>query len=399
MSAAQPAGAPVLAAASGRIPSLDGIRAFSVLLVFASHAGFARETIGGFGVDVFFFLSGFLITTLLRLERETTGTVRIGSFWTRRALRVLPPFYTVVLVAMAISVFIYPPGTIYAPSLIAQLLFYFNYYSLHAAAQGIPGIGVVWSLAVEEHFYLVFPLLYIAMQKWRLTRRHQASLLWGLCAAVLAWRCLLVFDMHRDVNRIYPTTDTRIDSILFGCALALWNNPYIDVNAACDPATPSGSWKYILLPAAVAGLILCFASKSPMFQNTASFSLQGLALTVVFIGAIRFHEWLPFRVLNWRPVVFIGTLSYSLYLVHDVILRATRHLWPELHAWQRALAALATSFVASWAIYALIEKPCASLRKRLRSRSAPHGGGSEQAAAAEPRDIRGAKTKWAEDVR
>ncbi|HEX3837332.1 MAG TPA: acyltransferase [Steroidobacteraceae bacterium] len=372
MNAARIEGAPIRKDAARRIPSLDGIRATSMMLVFASHAGFARETIGGFGVNVFFFLSGFLITTLLRLEHEKTGAVRIASFWMRRVLRVLPPFYTVALGAIAIGVIAYPPGTVNAPSLIAELLFYSNYYGLHGVHRAIPGTGVVWSLAVEEHFYLLFPLLYVAMQKWLPSRRHQAWLLWGLCAAVLAWRCVLVFDMHLDNKRIYPTTDTRIDSILFGCALAVCNNPYADNSAPRDPAIGPGLWKYVLLPAAAAVLSWCVFFDDPTFQNTASFSVQGVALTVVFIAAIRLHDWLPFRVLNWHPIVYIGTLSYSLYLVHDVFLKATMRLWPHAHAWQRAVVALAASFVAALAIYVAIEKPCASLRKKLRNQSVPH---------------------------
>jgi peptidoglycan/LPS O-acetylase OafA/YrhL len=369
--------------AATRIPSLDGIRATSLLLVFASHAGFAREQIGGFGVNVFF-LSGFLITTLLRLEYEKKGSVSVPHFWMRRALRVLPPFYTVALGATALTLIVYPPDTVYAPSLIAQLLLYFNYCELNDIHRGIPGLGVVWSLAVEEHFYLLFPLLYIAMQKWLPSPRRQACLLWGFCAAILAWRCMLIFDMHLGIKRIYPTTDTRIDSILFGCALAVWNNLYLDNTAPTDPAVLPARWKWIFLPAAVAALLSCVAFDAPTFQNTASFSVQGLALSIVFIAAIQFHDWPPFRILNWRPVVFIGTLSYSLYLVHDVFLRVTTRLWPHAHASQRAIVAMAASFITSWVIYGAIEKPCASLRKKLREQTAPDRGMSEEAATVEP---------------
>jgi peptidoglycan/LPS O-acetylase OafA/YrhL len=344
--------------AATRIPSLDGIRATSLLLVCASHAGFARERIGGFGVNAFFFLSGFLITTL-------------------------PPFYTVALAAAALTLIFGPLGTLYAPSLIAELLFYFNYYQLYGIHRGIPGLGVVWSLAVEEHFYLLFPLLYMAMQKWLLSWRHQAWLLWGFCAAILAWRCMLVFNMHLGTDRIYPTTDTRIDSILFGCALAVWNNPYADNSAPTATAVLPGRWKYLFLPGAAAALLWCVAFDDPIFQNTVSFSIQGLALSVVFIAAVRFHDWPPFRLLNRRPVVFIGTLSYSLYLVHDIFLQATLRLWPYAHAWQRAVVALTASFLTSWAIYRAMEKPCASLRKQLRDQSAPRGPISEEAATPE----------------
>jgi peptidoglycan/LPS O-acetylase OafA/YrhL len=362
--------ATTLKATSVRIPSLDGIRAASFLLVFAVHAGGGLVLPGDVGVNVFFFLSGFLITTLMRLEHESRGTVDISHFWLRRALRVLPPFYTVALAATLVALVLYPPGTVYAPSMIAELLFYANYYGIYGVNQEAPGTGVVWSLAVEEHFYLLFPLLYIAMQKWRLSRRNQAYFLWGLCAAVLMWRCVLVFNMHVGLPRIYLATDTRVDSILFGCALAVWNNPTLDNGAAEDSARPPNRWKYLVLPAALGALLWSFTLTGPISLATTRFSVQGVGLTFLFIGAIRFHEWLPFRLLNWRPVVFIGTLSYSLYLVHDVMLRATARLWPQSHAWQRAVVALAASFITSWAIYVAIEKPCARLRKKLTRQQA-----------------------------
>jgi peptidoglycan/LPS O-acetylase OafA/YrhL len=112
-------------------------------------------------------------------------------------------------------------------------------------------------------------------------------------------------------------------------------------------------------------LLWSFTFNGPIDSTTVRFSAQGIALTFLFIAAIRFHQWWPFRALNWRPVVFTGALSYSLYLVHDVFLRATRRTWPDLHGWKRVSFALAASFIASWIIYVLIEKPCARWRRRL----------------------------------
>jgi peptidoglycan/LPS O-acetylase OafA/YrhL len=345
-----------------RIPSLGGIRALSFMVVFATHAGLSAFVNGDVGVNVFFFLSGFLITTLMRREYETTGSVHIGHFWLRRALRILPPFYLVLLAATAAALILYPAGTVYWPSMRAELLFYANYYGIHGINQEAPGTGVVWSLAVEEHFYLLFPLLYIAMQSCHLSRRHQAWLLWGLCAAILIWRCVLVLALHASYTRIYLATDTRVDSILFGCALAVWNNPALDNPAPNQSARPPGRWKYHFLPATLLAFSLCFLFTGPIFRNTLYFSVQGVALTFLFIAAIRFHDWPPFRWLSLRPVAFVGVLSYSLYLVHDVWLRTLARLWPHSHAWERALLALAASLLTSGLIYLVIEEPCARLR-------------------------------------
>jgi peptidoglycan/LPS O-acetylase OafA/YrhL len=338
------------------IPSLDGIRAGSFLIVFGSHA-VSGLIPGQLGVTVFFFLSGFLITTLMRAEYERNHAVNLGHFWLRRMLRILPPLYLVVLGSAALALAVYPPGTVYRPALAAQLLFYANYSD---GLESVPGTAVVWSLAVEEHFYLLFPLLYVAMQRWRLSGKHQAWLLWGLCGVVLVWRCVRVMAMHTPTGRIICLTDTRIDSILFGCALAVWNNPALD-----RPVMGPELLKYLLLPVAVAVLLTSSYTSNAAFANTWGFSLQGAALTVLFVGAIRLHDWPPFRILNWRPVVLIGLLSYSLYLVHDVLLQAVVRVWKLPHASLRAVVALAVSVMAAWVIYGVIEKPCARLRRRL----------------------------------
>lgn len=346
------------------IPSLDGIRAISFMAVFLSHAGPRHMLIpGNFGVTTFFFLSGFLITTLMRSEFEKNGVINVQHFYLRRALRILPPFYLVLLAAVLTAVVLYPPGTLYGPTLAAQALFVANYEGIWGVNREIPGTGVVWSLAVEEHFYLLFPWLYIAMQKWHLPRSGQAWLLWGLCAVTLLWRCVLVLAMHRSGARIYIASDTRMDSILFGCALAVWNNPALDA-----PTGPVRLWTYILIPAALITLGVSFAYQGEVLTQTLGLSIQGVALTVLFIAAVRFHAWLPFRWLNLRPVAFVGVLSYSLYLVHQIILHAVAWLGPQWPAVSRAAITLAASMIVAWVIYSVVERPCARLRKRLMDR-------------------------------
>jgi peptidoglycan/LPS O-acetylase OafA/YrhL len=343
------------------IRSLDGIRAVSFMIVFLAHVAPRHMVVpGDFGVTVFFFLSGFLITTLMRSEFETTGSVNIQHFWVRRALRILPPFYLVLLAAILIAMVLYPAGTLHAPTLAAQLLFVANYEAIYGANREAPGTGVLWSLAVEEHFYLLFPWLYVAMQRWRMPRARQALLLWALCALVLAWRFVLTVAMHSDSQRIYIATDTRVESILFGCALAVWINPVLD-----DSPGRSYLWKYALLPAALIALMGAFAYRNEMFRQTWYFSVQGLALTIVFIAAIRFWAWTPFRFLNLRPVAFLGVLSYSLYLVHQVVLSAVTRLWPQWYPISRAGTALGGALIVAYIIHLYVERPCARLRKSL----------------------------------
>jgi peptidoglycan/LPS O-acetylase OafA/YrhL len=341
------------------IPSLDGLRAVSFLIVFVAHAGLGAWVPGGFGVTIFFFLSGFLITTLMRLEYERLRSVNMKHFWLRRLLRIWPPFYLVLLTGVAAAL-IFQPGTLSAGAVRALLLHFTNYWTVWHGFDGQPdGTGVYWSLAIEEHFYLVFPWVYVAMQRARLTHRDQALLLWGLCALVLLWRVVLIFILHAPQPRTYLATDTRIDSILFGCALAVWNNPVID-----PPTGRDATLKYYLLPAALLTLGACIVIRGDGFRETLRYSLQGAALTLVFVSAIRFQKWGAFRLLNWKPVMFLGTISYSLYLIHQTVLIKVQGLtYP--HRLPQAVLSLLIATGIAWGIYQLIEKPCAKLRRQL----------------------------------
>jgi peptidoglycan/LPS O-acetylase OafA/YrhL len=348
--------------ASLHIPSLDGLRAISFLIVFMAHSGVGiiLAVPGGFGVTVFFFLSGYLITTLMRVEHETTGRVNVKAFYIRRALRILPPFYLILALACALTMTQLLPGTLQMGAVLAQVLHFSNYWFI-AFGSGGAAAGTVpyWSLAVEEHFYLVFPFLFLTLNRF-LSYRGQARTYWMLCAAVCVWRCVLVLWFGVPEDRTYLATDTRFDSILFGCALAMGTNPMLD-----RPIGGERVWKWGILPAGLALLLFTFTFRAPWFRETIRYSLQGLALTPVFIAAIRFPRWLPFRVLNARAVAFVGVLSFTLYLSHEIAVIALYTWFPALRPYQIALLAFTIAFVFSVVIHQLVEKPSAALRKRL----------------------------------
>lgn len=352
---------PSVAQTVGQIPSLNGLRAVSFLLVFIGHAGLGKIIPGGFGVTIFFFLSGFLITTLLRAEYARNGHVNFRHFWIRRALRILPPLYLVLIGATVGSALFDPPGSLSVGAVAARALQFTNYWIIYEGDTGGPtGTGVYWSLAVEEHFYLLFPFLYVFMQRLRLTPLRQAFVLWGLCALVLLWRCILVEMLHAPVDRTYLASDTRMDGILFGCALAVWRNPVLD-----RYTLRSTWWKYVIVPGALLLFLACLLIRNDSFRETARYSVQGFALMFVFIAAIRFPQWAPFRILNWPPLAFLGVLSYSLYLMHYAIIDGVRRVCPSVNPIAQGIASLVISLTLAWIIYVLIERPCARLRKHL----------------------------------
>jgi len=360
---AQAESVPVMAKSKGEfhIPSLDGLRAVSFALVFAAHAGLDRVIPGGFGVTVFFFLSGFLITTLMRREFDKRGTISLKNFYVRRALRILPPFYTVLLVASVLTLAGVLPGKLEASAVLAQALHYANFHMVQAGANGFAeGTAVYWSLAVEEHFYLLFPLLFLFLNRRGTTPRVQALVLFGLCAAILVWRTVLVCAMGSESIRTYVGSDTRFDSILFGCALAVYGNPMLDASTTSDR-----SWKYLLFPLGVVGLLASFLIRGAVFRETLRYSLQGVSLLPIFVCAMRFPQWGPMRPLNLKPLAFVGVLSYSLYLTHQVALYAMVTLVPA--PIPRALLALVLAFAAALLIRELLDKPCARLRRHFNA--------------------------------
>jgi peptidoglycan/LPS O-acetylase OafA/YrhL len=344
------------------IPSLDGLRTLSFGFVFLAHAGLADVIPGGFGVTVFFFLSGYLITTLMRLEYEETGHVSLKQFYLRRVLRIHPPFYLVLGSALLLTLLGVIGGPLELRAVTAQALHYANFWFIRHGFAGVPfGTGVYWSLAVEEHFYLVFPWMYALLR--RLPGPRQVLVLLGICALVLAWRSWLVMASHAIEDRTALASDTRFDSLLFGCALALYGNPALDA-----PRLAQGIWKYALLPLGVTGLLLSFLMRNAVFRETFRYTLQGVCLVPVFVCAVRHANWGPFRALNWAPLKWTGKVSYSLYLVHQIVIGV---VYPRLNKVPTLLVpgalALGISLAIAALIYRFIEQPCARLRRRLHA--------------------------------
>ncbi len=365
------------------IPSLDGLRAVAVGFVVLSHlqlvftpglvtavtvslfsvAGHKLTFVqGGFGVTIFFFLSGFLITTLLRMEFERTGKISLRDFYLRRVLRIFPPLYLVLLGGAAAGWLGVVSGwQLTTSGLLSQALYLNNYYQIaeypHFGA--VAGSWVLWSLAIEEHFYLLFPLALLMLLRLVGSYRRIAAILLGLCGLVLVWRLVLVLHFHVIVDRTYMATDTRIDSILFGCVLAMLENPVLD-RSAISPRT----WRWVLLPLGVAGIAASLFIGGERTQETIRYTVQGLCLVPVFVCAVRHTDWLVFRPLNWAWVRYVGVVSYVVYLVHDTVLIGVQE-----HVHSRTLVqaviAIALVLVIAGAVRELVEKPCARLRRRL----------------------------------
>ena len=353
----------------GYVPSLDGLRAASILLVIVGHLGLDGVVPGGFGVTLFFFISGYLLTGQMAGEFARTGRIGFASFYLRRVLRLMPAALAFIVIAG--GAFVAAGGRVTVPGWIAAVLYGANYYDLYVTYDTtIPPVRhpfiILWSLAVEEHFYMLWPLALAFL----LRRRHRAlAVLLVLCAVEVAWRAALFhacFGPHpggfcgvRHGYRLYKATDTRLDSIAWGAIVAL---------LAADPACKwfrgaVGSRAVQALAALL--LVATFLVRGEQFREVWRYAIQGLALAVLVPGLIWADSPVR-RLFEAAPLVFVGRISYALYLWHWAALGAADYAVPGGGAAWVVMAAGLT-IALSLACWYGIERPMLWLRRRAGS--------------------------------
>lgn len=282
-----------------------------MLIVFVGHsATMPGLWPGHVGVTIFFFLSGYLITTLLRREYEKTSKISLPKFYLRRALRILPPAYLAIAAGVVVGAIGLLPSTTTGWGVLAELLNYTNYYLVFQGREGLPPeTSMLWSLAVEEHFYLIFPALLIFLF-WRgLTRRRIAVILICACAVAPVWRVILLMQ-GQDFFRLYTSTDTRFDTMLFGAAMALLFNP------ALGDAAPFGVSARAIRRVFVPASLVVFAASAvidvPQFRLTIADTIQIICLVPIFWFVIDQPAGWAGRLLNNSWLSHIGVLSFSI---------------------------------------------------------------------------------------
>lgn len=347
-------------ARSGLVPSLDGVRALSVSLVLVGHVLLPVSMVGvsALGLKTFFFISGFLIARLLLAEEKSTGRISLIGFYTRRVLRLYPVIIIYVTLVVAISL---ARGiAVHAIDVASVFLYFVNYLVIHYDhfGQTMPlPVAMLWSLSVEEHFYLIAPL---ALVLCRGSAARMLAVALAICGMSLGLRVLYVF-LHPEMLtglELYWRSETRFDCIAFGVALACL--PELAIGRRLIQTLSSRFWFVIgaLL------LIGSFLVRNDYFQLTGRFTLQSIALFPLMIGVV-FAE--PFgalnRFLNQRVVTWVGALSYSLYVWHGGI----EFLWGRwIHVLPAPLipiAELAAAFILATLSYYLVERPVMRWRK------------------------------------
>jgi peptidoglycan/LPS O-acetylase OafA/YrhL len=327
-----------------RIPSLDGLRSLAIGFVLLEHIGVTSFTgfdyFGAFGVQVFFVISGYLITRLLQTEQERTGQIDVVSFYVRRCFRILPAAFVFIAV-MALFI----PGA--RPDLPWALTYTMSYHPHHASSVFVH----LWSLSVEEQFYLLWPVALVIGFRWR------AQVAWG--ALVLGAVARLVVAPHSAwlAHFSFPCV---MDSMAAGCLLAVYEPRLRRFQLAkrIGPGYPL----FLVIPYVLA--LLLWRDSFPNQSGKSTFApLWGIIPMLIALFVFLVVERPP-RLLNNRAMDAVGALSYSLYLWQQPII--VRHHGP---AW----VALLTLLLFAGVSYFIVEEPMISLGRRLAQLRGRHG--------------------------
>lgn len=341
-------------------PELEGLRAVAILSVLAHHS-LNRFAPGGFlGVDVFFVLSGYLITGILQAELGRTGDVSLRYFYLRRLLRLGPSLVLVVGVYLAVASVLPRIDEVRSRGTAAALVL--GYLANWVTAFGHFPLGALehaWSLANEEQFYLLWPPLLWGLARAGLSRRAQVSLVLGMAAASTVWRLLL--QAHgASAERVYYGFDTRLEGLLFGCALALVGTATLSARG-----TQAMRWVGHLGGVALVGVFLRGNPRSD-FMRGPGFGLVALAAAAFLGGLLNAPETSPLRrLLSTRGMRYVGRISYALYLWHqpvNFVVRAYPGLSSAVALGLRGGGALALAALT----HALLEVPLERFRRGLR---------------------------------
>ena len=343
------------------MPGLDGLRAVAVLAVIAYHLQLGWAKGGLLGVGVFFTLSGYLITDLLLGQRDVVGRLRLGDFWIRRARRLLPALFLMLAVVVAwVTLLDRSQLPALRGDVVAAVAYVSNWWNILREASYFarfgppPPLEHLWTLAVEEQFYLVWPLLlWLGLRYAR--GRYQLAGLTLAAAALSATAMALLYQPGVDPTRVYEGTDTRAFGLLLGAALAMvWPSRHLHADL-------TRGRRLLLDGVGVAGLVVIALLIWQTDQYSAFLYRGGIVLlsvaTVMVVAALAHPSSLLGPALGWKPLRWIGVRSYGIYLWHwPIIVLTTPNVQMGVNLYVAILQVGATIAVAALS-WRFVEEP------------------------------------------
>jgi peptidoglycan/LPS O-acetylase OafA/YrhL len=336
-------------ALSGRIPSLDGLRAVAVLLVIFNHLGVPHAPEGR-GVLTFFVLSGFLITWTLLRESERCGDVSIRDFYVRRGLRIFPAFY--VLWALHSTVTWLMQGKLSASAWAdyATAFFYVRNYRRATSVHPHQYFGHTWALSIEEQFYLMWPWLLRFFQK---DLRRLTYILVAIIVAVDIYRIVLFFKFHVSREWLSFAFDSRVDHLLVGCLLAVLLKR--DVMREFWAFITSRVWISVIVFGLVVASIALDGRYGLAYKFGVGFVVDPLLTAVLIVQVIVFANTWAWGWLNWSVTRFVGRISYSMFLYQAVTNYWATHLFKDRSRFVVVAAAVSLALLLGSISYYAVE--------------------------------------------
>lgn len=366
----------------GYMPALDGLRALAVVAVVLYHGEIGGLPGGFLGVEVFFVISGYLITSLLIAERQRTGATAYLAFWARRARRLLPALFALVgVVAVVWSLLHHDELARVRGDMVGALTYVTNWYQIIVQQSYFEAIGRpsplrhLWSLAVEEQFYIVWPVALAVIHRVTRGRRQQMLLITGALALVSAVYAVVLFQPGVDPSRVYYGTDTRAAGVLLGAALAIAVPPWL-----MRARIHRNAMRTITIIGAVglAGTVMMFmwVNEFDSFIYQGGFILLDLLTLAVIVSLVHPCRTIWSRFFALGPLLWIGRRSYGIYLWHWPIFVLTRpHLDIPMSGWSLLGLRLALTMAVAEVSYRFVEMPVrdGALGRWWAKRSQPGG--------------------------
>ena len=337
-----------------KLPGLDGFRMIAVFVVMLFHAGFSPFFSARHGVAGFFVLSGFLITWLLLKEHQKEGRISLRNFYIRRSLRIFPAYYAFLLVSVSWDIFRNNPES--RELILPGLFYYVNY---HNALQGHSNSSLahLWSLAVEEQFYLLWPMIFIFLMTRG--RNYALGFLLLFCLAVLIWRSYAFSVLNLGTSYVYNAFDTRFDNLAIGCGLA-----FLFERARFRLIADRLSQHFWMPLITLALLALSSSIENPDYEYGPAFTIDAALLAVFLIQVMRLSHGRVWSWMNSRLIVFLGVISYPTYLWHGWGLQAGKKV-PQISGELELLLGILFSYALACGSYFVIEKRFLRLKSRF----------------------------------